>query len=128
VVAALLRPGGVLYLVEIDPVVVGVVGDGRTIDQDIFDGAFRRWDEPGGTYAAPDASLANTVSYERVHALSEGVSAVLRAGLTLELLHEQSYTNAPWPWMTRGGDGFYRLPDGWPRYPPHLLAEGRSGR
>jgi hypothetical protein len=39
------------------------------------------------------------------------------AGLTLELLHEQPYTNAPWPWLERGTDGYYRLPAGWPRFP-----------
>lgn len=54
-------------------------------------------------------------SYERCHALSDVITAVLDAGLTLELLHEQSYTNAPWPWAERGEDGYYRLPEGWPR-------------
>jgi 2-polyprenyl-3-methyl-5-hydroxy-6-metoxy-1,4-benzoquinol methylase len=117
VVAGLLRPGAVLYLVEIHPIVSGVVGDGRTIDQDIFEADYTRWDEPGGTYAAPDAVLTNTASYERVHSLSEVISAVLKAGLTLELLHEQSYTNACWPWTVKGDDGFYRLPVGWPKYP-----------
>lgn len=117
VVAALLRPGGALYLVEIHPVVGGVVNDGRTIELDTFAGAYQRWDEKGGTYAAPDAELANTVSYERAHALSEVVSAVLDAGLTLELLHEHATSKAPWPWLERGADGFYRLPAGWPSFP-----------
>lgn len=117
VVAELLRPGGVLYLVEIHPIVIGVVDDGRTISQDILDAQYVGYEEPGGTYAAPDATFANTVSYERAHALSEVVTAVLDAGLGLELFHEQSYTNAPWPWAERGADGFYRLPQGWPKYP-----------
>ncbi len=117
VVARLLRPGGVLYLVEIHPIVVGVVGDGRTIAQDIFEADYVCWDEPGGTYAAPDATFTNTVSYERAHALSDVISAVLDAELTIELFHEQSFTNAPWPWAIRGDDGFYRLPEGWPKYP-----------
>jgi 2-polyprenyl-3-methyl-5-hydroxy-6-metoxy-1,4-benzoquinol methylase len=117
VVAELLRPDGVLYVVEIHPLVVGMVHDGRTLTQDIFEAEFTAWHEKGGTYAVPDASLEHTSSYERGHALSDVITAVLDAGLTLELFHEQSYTNAPWPWAERGQDGYYRLPDGWPRFP-----------
>jgi SAM-dependent methyltransferase len=117
IVCKLLRPGGVLYLVEIHPIVLGVIGDGRTLTYDVFESRYTRWDEKGGTYAAPDAILSSTVTYERVHSVSEVVTAVLGAGLTLELLHEQSYTNAPWPWTLKGRDGFYRLPEQWPKYP-----------
>lgn len=117
VVAELLRPGGVLYLVEIHPIVNGVVGDGRTISQDIIGAGYERWEQKGGTYAVPGAEMDNTVTYERAHALSEVVTAVLDAGLTLELLHEQTCTNAPWPWAELGDDGLYRLPAGWPRFP-----------
>lgn len=117
VAAQLVRPGGFLYLVEIHPIVVGVVHDGRTITRDIFAAEYTRWDEKMGTYAAPEAVFTNTVTYERNHALSEVVSAVLDAGLTVELFHEQPYTNAPWPWTVKGDDGFYRLPPDWPRFP-----------
>jgi 2-polyprenyl-3-methyl-5-hydroxy-6-metoxy-1,4-benzoquinol methylase len=116
-VVRLLRPAGILYLLEIHPIVFGVFGDGRTLSQDIFDADYIRCDEEAGTYASPDAVFANTVSYERVHSVSEVVSAVIGAGLTLEVFHEQSYTNAPWPWAVRGDDRFYRLPEGWPKYP-----------
>lgn len=57
------------------------------------------------------------MTFERGHTLSELISAVLEAGLVLELFHEQSYTNAPWPWAEKGSDGFYRLPEGWPKFP-----------
>jgi 2-polyprenyl-3-methyl-5-hydroxy-6-metoxy-1,4-benzoquinol methylase len=117
VVDGLLRPGGALYLVEIHPIVLGVLSDGRTLQQDIFEAPYVRWDEKGGTYAAPDATLVNTTTFERVHSLSEVMSAVLDTGINIELFHEQSYTNAPWPWAVKGEDGFYRLPDGWPKYP-----------
>ena len=49
-------------------------------EQDIFEADFARWDEKGGTYAAPDAVLDHTTTYERVHALSEVITAVLDAG------------------------------------------------
>jgi 2-polyprenyl-3-methyl-5-hydroxy-6-metoxy-1,4-benzoquinol methylase len=87
VVHELLRPGGVLYLAEIHPVV------------------------------HPDAELSNKVTFERAHAIGEVLTAVLETGLTVELLHEHSYTNAPWPWTVRGDDGYFRLAPGWPRYP-----------
>ncbi|MGI8492752.1 MAG: class I SAM-dependent methyltransferase [Acidimicrobiales bacterium] len=128
VVARLLRPGGVVYLVEIHPVVMGVVVDGRTLTQDTFEARYTRWDEKGGTYAAPDATFDNTVSFERVHALSEVVTAVLDAGLDLELFYEQSYTNAPWPWAVKGDDGFYRLPAGWPKFPLTYSLKARRRR
>lgn len=117
VVRSLLRPGGVLYLVEIHPIVLAVVRDGRTLCQDTVGADYHRWQEKGGTYAAPDADLAASVTYEKAHALSEVVTAILDAGMVLELLHEQTFTNAPWPWAVRHADGFYRLPDGWPRFP-----------
>ena len=117
VVAELVRPGGVLYLVEIHPMVSAVVEDGRTLCQDVFDAAYTRWEGTEGTYAVPEAQMANTVAYERAHSLGEVISSVLDAGLRLELFHEQGYTNAPWPWCVKGEDGWYRLPDGWPRFP-----------
>jgi len=88
VVDGLLRPGGILYLVEIHPIVLGVLSDGRTLDQDIFEAQYVRWDEKGGTYAAPDATLVNTTTFERSHALSEMISAVLCVGFRIELFHE----------------------------------------
>jgi 2-polyprenyl-3-methyl-5-hydroxy-6-metoxy-1,4-benzoquinol methylase len=117
VAADLLSPNGVLYLVEIHPLVVGMVHDGRTLELDVFEADYITWDKNGGTYAVPDAVMQHDTTYERVHALSEVITAVLDAGLTLELFHEQSYTNAPWPWAERGDDGYYRLPKGWPRFP-----------
>lgn len=116
-VGRLLRPGGVVYLVEVHPMVQAVVDDGRTITQDVLGAAFTEWRESGGTYAAPEADLEHTQTFERAHALSDVVSAILDVGFTLELLHEQSYTNAPWPWAVQGDDGYYRVPAGSPRFP-----------
>jgi SAM-dependent methyltransferase len=127
-VAGLLRPGGALYLVEIHPMVLGVLGDGRTLEQDIFEAQYVRWDEKGGTYAAPDATLLNTTTFERVHSLSDVMSALLEARLNIELFHEQSYTNAPWPWAVKCDDGFYRLPDGWPKFPLTYSLLARKSR
>jgi hypothetical protein len=114
--------------VEIHPMVLGVLGDGRTLEQDIFEAQYVRWDEKGGTYAAPDATLLNTTTFERVHSLSDVMSALLEAKLSIELFHEQSYTNAPWPWAVKCDDGFYRLPIGWPKFPLTYSLLARKSR
>jgi 2-polyprenyl-3-methyl-5-hydroxy-6-metoxy-1,4-benzoquinol methylase len=125
-VAALTAPGGILYLLEIHPLVQALADDGRTIAHDMLAAGPQRWDEAGGTYACPDAALSNTVSYERNHAVGEVATALLSSGLRIEALHEHDATNSPRPWLVKGPDGLYRLPEGWPRYP--LLYSLRARR
>ncbi len=124
----LLRPGGVLYISEIHPMAFGMADDGRTLARSIMDADYEAIDNPGGTYAVPDAAVANTVTYERIYAVSEVFTAARRVGLDVELLREHSYTNAPWPWAVRGDDGFYRLPVGWPAYPLAYTLRARKPR
>jgi 2-polyprenyl-3-methyl-5-hydroxy-6-metoxy-1,4-benzoquinol methylase len=117
VVHDLLRLDGVLYLSEIHPLAFGLSDDGRTIVRDILAAAYGATTEPGGTYAVPHAELANQTTFERAYSVSEVLTALLDCGLTIELIREHAYTNSPWPWLVRGDDGMFRLPDGWPRYP-----------
>lgn len=113
VVHALLRPGGVLYLYELHPMWVALVEDGRTVCQPAIGADYLCWDEPDRTsYAAPGQPLAQTAGWERLHTLSEVVSALLAADLEIELFHEHDATPAPTPWLRRGTDGLYRFPDG----------------
>ncbi len=117
VVVELLRPGGRLYLSEIHPLVLGMDVSGRTLVGDVVDADLGITDDHRGTYAVPGADKANTVTYERVWAISEVFGAVRRAGLDVEGFGEHGYTNAPWPWAVRGDDGFFRLPADYPSYP-----------
>jgi 2-polyprenyl-3-methyl-5-hydroxy-6-metoxy-1,4-benzoquinol methylase len=129
VVDQLLRPGGILYLAELHPMVFGVADDGRTLAHDMFQAGYRANVMPGGTYAVPQAEMQSTVTFESVHGIGDVVTAVLGVGLTVELLREQDYTNAPWPWTVRGEDGFFRLPDGFPNYPlAYSLRARKPGR
>ncbi len=128
VVDRLLRPGGSLYLAEIHPVVFGLSDDGRTLSHDMFGASYQAAPLPGGTYAVPDAVMANTVTFERTHGIGDVLSAVLDAGLSVELFREHDYTNAPWPWAVRGDDGFFRLPEGFPRYPLTYSLRARKPR
>jgi SAM-dependent methyltransferase len=104
VVRDLLKPGGMLYLVELHPMWVALIGDGSTICQDALGARFTRWDKPDRvSYAHPEKRLSAVSSFERLHAISEVLTAVLDAGLTIELFHEFDVTPAPTPWLKPEG-------------------------
>lgn len=121
VVSALLRPGGVLYLVEVHPIVDAVwddaEGGGWTIVRDVAGGGFAREATKGGSYAVPEATLASPATWSRNWSAAEVVTAVADAGLRVELLAEQTVTDNPLPWLDRGPDRLVRFPPGRPRYP-----------
>ncbi|MFJ3792577.1 class I SAM-dependent methyltransferase [Kitasatospora sp. NPDC090091] len=96
--AALVAPGGFLYLAEYHPITDVLGEDGRTIEEDYFRREPTVWDEPG-TYADPDAVTTATVTVEWRHGLGDVVSALVAAGLRLEFLHEHDHAH-------------FRLPDG----------------
>ena len=116
VVANLLRPGGRLYVAEIHPMWVALVEDGRTLCQDAIDADLVSYDEDG-SYADRGAHIDHTVTYERLHSTGDLLTAVLDAGLTIEMYHEQDVTPAPSDWMERHDDGLYHFPDGTFRFP-----------
>jgi hypothetical protein len=75
------------------------------------------WDEPG-TYADLGAETRHNLTYEWNHPLGEVVSAVVSAGMTVELLHEYDHTTFPrWPFLEKSGFRTYRPPEGKPRLP-----------
>jgi 2-polyprenyl-3-methyl-5-hydroxy-6-metoxy-1,4-benzoquinol methylase len=117
VVAALLRPGGVLYVSELHPMWVALIHDGRSICQQAVDAPFVAWPDEQGSYAAPDAIFTHTTSWERLHSVSDLLSAVIEAGLQVELFREFDATPAPTAWLERCGDGLYRFPDGMWKFP-----------
>ena len=117
VVAALLRPGGFLYLSEFHPI-TWVFGDDLTVAHDYFHAEEPEvWEEPG-TYADLEAETLHNTTYEWNHTLGDVVSAVIEARLVLEFLHEHDYTLfARWPFLEKSGFDAYRLPKGTPRLP-----------
>jgi SAM-dependent methyltransferase len=116
VVHNLLRPGGILYVTEIHPMWVALVEDGHTICQDAIDADLVAWDQDG-SYADREAHLEHTVSYERLHSTADLLTAVLDAGLTVELYHEFDVTPAPTDWLERRDDGLFHFPDSAFRFP-----------
>jgi hypothetical protein len=56
------------------------------------------------------------------------VSAVIDAGLVLELLHEHDYTLfLRWPFLEKSGFDTYRMPAGRPRIPLMYSLRARAG-
>ena len=115
-VAALLAPGGRLFVRDCHPVLF-TLDDTR--DDDLltpfcpyFETAEALTWSDTGTYADDTAGLAHGETAEWNHGLAETVMAVLDAGL--ELVHLAEYTEIEWKALDHlvdAGDGRWRLPD-----------------
>ncbi|MFE6689738.1 class I SAM-dependent methyltransferase [Streptomyces sp. NPDC057743] len=116
--ASLVAPGGFLYLAEFHP--LGDVLDEETGSRVAHD-YFRReaWDEETpGSYTDFGAQTVHNRGVEWQHSLGDVVSAVARAGLRLDFLHEHDMTLFPrFGVLRRGEDGYYRFPQDRPRIP-----------
>lgn len=120
VVAALIEPGGFLYLSEFHPLTWVFADEGLELEWDYFHApeGVSPGDGEQGSYADLDASTEHNATLEWAHTLADVVTAVLGAGLRLELLSEHDYTLfARWPFLERDPDGYYRQPEGRPRLP-----------
>ena len=62
-------------------------------------------------------ALSSVSCFERLHAISEVLTAVLDAGMTIELFHEFDVTPAPTPWLEPRDDRLYGFPEGRRRFP-----------
>ena len=110
-IAATLRPGGRLVLVEMHPLLT-MVAEHEPFSLDFpyaFDGP-HRFNEPG-TYADPGAELASSETVNFAHSLGETVTAAIQAGLRIDSLTEHLEASKPVrpPMVPREADGRYRL-------------------
>jgi SAM-dependent methyltransferase len=117
VVAALLRPGGRLFIREGHPM-LWALGDPRPDHLLVVDYPYFERPEPlvfteGGTYVETSAVFTNNVSNEWNHGLGEIVSALLSVGMSVTGLEE--HDSVPWQalpgQMTQIGGGEWRLTD-----------------
>lgn len=131
VVAALLVPGGRLFLREGHPMLWALAepgDDGRlVVDLPYFEQVEPvRWDGDG-TYVETDVHFEHTVNYEWNHGLGEIVGALLGAGFTLTALEE--HDSAPWDalpgLMSVDERGEYRLTDRPERLPCSYTLQAR---
>jgi SAM-dependent methyltransferase len=110
VVHDLLAPGGLLYLSEFHPVASSMADDQPVPGYDYFSTEELRFEE-AGTYADRAATTEHNTTFEWIHPISRVITAVLRAGLVLELLHEWDFTLFDqFPYLVRGPDGRRRWP------------------
>ena len=117
IVAALLRPGGSLYLAEGHP--TAYVFDDARRAPDGTPGLYAPYfshepvvDSEGGDYVDPDARLANATIYNWIHPLGDVVTNLIASGMTLEWLHE--HDAVPWRMfriLVKDASGLYRWPD-----------------
>jgi SAM-dependent methyltransferase len=97
VVAALLRPGGRLFIRDCHPMLLTI--SGRPVDQLVVEYPYFETPDPivfddPSTYVEGDVRIEHSLTYSWNHGLGEIVSAVLEAGLTLTQLVE--HETAPW--------------------------------
>jgi SAM-dependent methyltransferase len=115
VAAALLRPGGRLFIRDGHPV-LQALDDER--DDDLLVLRYPYFETPApqvwdgtGTYVASDAVFSHTRTHEWSHGIGEIVTALLQAGLTVTGLTE--HDSVPWDAMPRlmepAGGGEWRL-------------------
>src|SRR4051794_28148506 len=117
VVAALLAPGGFLYLAEFSPLHQVMDDDDLSFRFSYFNRGPYRWAD-AGTYTDGGDHLPSTPTTEWVHGIGDVVSAVAAAGLRIEFLHEHPFLLFPrWPWLERRDDGTFRFPPDRPELP-----------
>jgi SAM-dependent methyltransferase len=117
VVAALLAPGGRLFLREGHPM-LWALADARpdgllAVEYPYFERPEPTVFDAGGTYVETDVVFEHTVTHEWNHGLAEVITALMDAGLELTALTE--HDSVPWEafpgMMERTAAGEWRLAD-----------------
>jgi 2-polyprenyl-3-methyl-5-hydroxy-6-metoxy-1,4-benzoquinol methylase len=114
---ALVKPGGVLYVVEIHPFLWPFAD---TPDPELAYSYFGvvESDDAFGSYTDRSLPTEHNHVLERNWGIGEVVTAVVRAGLTIELVGEHDMgVEQKWPFMVRGRDRFWRMPKDRPAIP-----------
>jgi SAM-dependent methyltransferase len=129
-VAALLRPGGRLFLHDTHPLSHTLsYDDSLTITWSYFEEPEPWVEESEHTYTDGDVKLTNTRSYEWNHSIGEVVTALLAEGLRLTHLEEHDWTVFHrHPSLEEQPDGRWALPEGAVRIPlSYTLMAAKSG-
>ena len=132
-VAALLRPGGRLFLREGHPVLWALdyerTDDLLVLQEPYFETREPQVYEEGGTYVATDHEFTHNTTHEWNHGLGEIVTAVLKAGMTVTGLVE--HTSVPWQAlegrMRSLGGGEWQLADRPERLPHSYTLQAVRG-
>jgi hypothetical protein len=116
VVAALLAPGGFLYLVEGHPFAQLLdYAEGTRVVKDYFDGRPRVVDSPRTYTDGPELQHTRSVWFQ--HQIGQVVTALADAGLRIDFLREHDF-DAFQRYQSLERDGaWFRFPAGRPRAP-----------
>ncbi len=127
--AALVRPGGRLFLHDIHPVAWALADDAPELAYGYFEDPLPFVSDSDRTYADSDRSLLNTRTYEWNHGVGEVVTALIRGGLRLDVLEEHDWTvHQRFPWLVESAPGRWSSPPGSPRIPlTYTLVATRVG-
>jgi SAM-dependent methyltransferase len=117
VVAALLAPGGRLFMREGHPMLWALADEREdgllVVEYPYFEQPAPMVFDDDGTYAATDVVFEHTVTHEWNHGLAEIITALMDAGLELTALTE--HDSAPWAalpgMMEQTAEGEWRLAD-----------------
>jgi SAM-dependent methyltransferase len=117
-VAALLRPGGRLYLHDGHPLAWALDDEKPALRFTYFEEAKPYIDDSVETYTDSDRPLVNTRSYEWNHGIGEVVTALVDRGLAIDRLEEHDWTvHQRFPWLIETAPGLWSAPPGHPRLP-----------
>lgn len=114
--ARYVKPGGFFYMAEFHPFAHAFNNDpdvtGLALRYPYFEHDAPLTFDDDGTYADLEAKLENTTSHEWAHPLGSIVTALANTGLRIEYVHEFPFCiYQMFPFMVRGDDGYWRLPE-----------------
>jgi SAM-dependent methyltransferase len=110
IIAHFLKPGGIFYIVESHPfmwVFNNEADDGFHMIYSYFHESEPHEFQVDGSYTGD--KIEPQSDYEWTHGIGDVVSAIARAGLRIEFLHE--FSKSPWqqfPFFKKGDDGYWR--------------------
>ena len=117
VATALVKPGGVLYVVEIHPFMWTWADSEEPELQFPYFGDVESHDAYG-SYSDRSLETKHNHVFEHNWSMGPVISAVVRAGLVVEHVAEHAIgMEQRWPFMVRDEDGFWRMPPDRPSIP-----------
>ena len=117
VAAALIKPGGVLYVVEIHPFLWPFAETDEPELRYPYFGAVES-DDAYGSYTDRSLDTKHNHVYEQNWSMGPVLTAAIDAGLVVELVGEHEIgVEQKWPFMVRGKDRYWRMPKGRPSIP-----------
>jgi len=114
VAANFVKPGGFFYITEVHPV-ANVFDDDEGVTELRLRHSYFSHPEPmvfqtKGSYADRSASVTQEAEYAWNHGMGEIVTALAKASLRIDFLHEFPFVDWPISFLQPAPDGTYRLP------------------